>query len=147
MFIRGEIPWDADPEINENVVVCSFMPHTSSTLSTYRPCTSGFRLHCSDTNFQLYNKQRADTFIFITRPPAASGADLAVSIALQKISTRVQQVRLATYQPTDNLSQPCFYHAKQLGRVNRTPITAIELHVVSNRDHVAHQLFDLWFEQ
>jgi len=29
----------------------------------------------------------------------------------------------------------------------RTPITAVELHVVSNRDRVAHQLFDLWFEQ
>ncbi|KAK7050252.1 AAA domain-containing protein, partial [Favolaschia claudopus] len=125
IFMRGELPWDEEPEVNENVVVCSFMDKTSSNFSGYRPCTSGYRLHCSDVNFQLYNKHRGDTFIFMTRPPAASGAELAVSIAVQKISARVQ---------------------KQVGRINRTPVTAIELHVVSNRDRVSTQLFDLWFE-
>ncbi|KAJ7689926.1 RNA dependent RNA polymerase-domain-containing protein [Mycena rosella] len=125
IFMRGDLPWDEDPEVNENVVVCSFMDKTSADLSSYRPCTSGYRLHCSDTNFQLYDKNRANTFIFMTRPPVASGAELAVSIAVQKISARVQ---------------------RQVGRVNRTPVTAIELHVVSNRDRVAHQLFDMWFE-
>jgi regulator of nonsense transcripts 1 len=69
------------------------MDKTSSNFSSYRPCTSGYRLHCSDTNFQLYDKDRANTFIFMTRPPAASGAELAVSIAVQKISARVQRVR------------------------------------------------------
>ncbi|KAJ7811000.1 RNA-directed RNA polymerase [Mycena olivaceomarginata] len=125
IFMRGELPWDEDPEVNENVVVCSFMDKTSSNFSGYRPCTSGYRLHCSDTNFQLYDKNRGNTFIFMTRPPAASGAELAVSIAVQKISARVQ---------------------RQVGRINRTPVTAIELHVVSNRDRIAHQLFDMWFE-
>ncbi|KAJ6450386.1 RNA-directed RNA polymerase [Mycena sanguinolenta] len=125
IFMRGELPWDEDPEVNDNVVVCSFMDKTSSNFSGYRACTSGYRLHCSDTNLQLYNKGRADTFIFMTRPPAASGAELAVSIAVQKISARVQ---------------------RQVGRINRTPVTAIELHVVSNRDRIAHQLFDMWFE-
>ncbi|KAK7059945.1 Rna-directed rna polymerase [Favolaschia claudopus] len=125
IFMRGELPWDEEPEVNENVVVVSFMDKTSSNFSGYRPCTAGYRLHCSDVNFQLYNKHRGDTFIFMTRPPAASGADLAVSIAVQKISARVQ---------------------KQVGRINRTPVTAIELHVVSNRDRVSTQLFDLWFE-
>ncbi|KAJ6607939.1 RNA-directed RNA polymerase [Mycena sp. CBHHK59/15] len=125
IFMRGEMAWDEDPEVNENVVVCSFLAKTSSTFSSYRPCAMGYRLHCSETNFQLYDKTRGNTFIFMTRPPAASGSELAVSIAVQKISTGVQ---------------------KQVGRVNRTPVTGIELHVVSNRDRVAHQLFDLWFE-
>ena len=31
--------------------------------------------------------------------------------------------------------------------MNRDAVRAIEIHVVSNRDRVAHQLFDLWFEQ
>ncbi|KAJ6529218.1 RNA dependent RNA polymerase-domain-containing protein, partial [Mycena capillaripes] len=125
IFMRGELPWDEDPEVNENVVVCSFMDRTSSNFSGYRPCTSGYRLHLSDANLQLYDRNRINTFIFITRPPAASGAELAVSIAVQKISARVQ---------------------RQVGRINRTPVTAIELHVVSNRDRIAHQLFDMWFE-
>ncbi|KAJ8701086.1 hypothetical protein PTI98_004049 [Pleurotus ostreatus] len=125
VFMRGQIAWDEDPEVNENVVVCSFLPHGTSNMSTYRPCNPGYRLHCSDANLQLYNKHRGDTFIFMTKPPAASGAEIAVSIALQKISAPVQ---------------------RQLGRLNRAPVIDIEIHVVSNRDRVAHQLFDLWFE-
>lgn len=125
VFIRGDVPWDADPEVDDNVVVCSFMPQTSSVMSTYRQCTKGYRLHCSDGKLELYNKQRGDTFIYMNRPIATSGADVSVSIALQKISSRVQ---------------------KQIGRLNRAPATGIELHVVSNRDRVAHQLFDLYFE-
>jgi hypothetical protein len=34
-----------------------------------------------------------------------------------------------------------------MGRMNRTPVTEIEIHVVSNRDRVAHDAFDLRFEQ
>ena len=93
--MRGEIPWDVDPdpEVDENVIVCSFMPHTSSTLSGLKPCSRGYRLHCGDTNFQLYNKTVADTFVFINRPPRQSTSEIATSIALQKISTTVQRVR------------------------------------------------------
>ncbi|KAL0569074.1 hypothetical protein V5O48_012901, partial [Marasmius crinis-equi] len=125
IFMRGEIPWDEDPVVGGNVVVCSFLPQTSDTLSTYRPCTVDYRLHCGDANFQLYDKLRGNTFVFLTKPPKASGAEVAASIALQKFSTRVQ---------------------KQLGRLNRAPVVGIEIHVVSNRDRVSHQLFDLWFE-
>ena len=42
---------------------------------------------------QLFDKQRQDSFIFLTRPPAASGTDIVTSIALDKISRRVQHVR------------------------------------------------------
>jgi hypothetical protein len=90
--MRGIIPWDEEPEVENNVVVCPFMPQTSSTVISYKPCTKGYRLHCSETNFQLYDKQRGNTFVFITRPPATSGAEVATSIALQKISTSVQRV-------------------------------------------------------
>jgi hypothetical protein len=91
IFIRGAIPWDEDPEVDNNVVVCAFMPQASGTMSVYRPCTVGYRLHCSDGNFQLYNKNRAQTFIFMTRPPRERGYDVIASIALEKISGRVQK--------------------------------------------------------
>jgi hypothetical protein len=61
-------------------------------MSTYRPCTKGYRLHCSDGKLELYNKHRRDTFVYIKRPTATSDAEVSVSIALQKISSRVQQV-------------------------------------------------------
>ena len=93
IFIRGKVPWDEeDPEMNNNVVVCSFMPRASAPMSTYRLCANGHKLHCSDGRFQLYNKHLADSFVYITRPPAASDAEIVISVALQKISANVQRV-------------------------------------------------------
>ncbi|THH07660.1 hypothetical protein EW145_g3223 [Phellinidium pouzarii] len=127
VFIRGEIPWDEDSQVNDNVVVCAFLSRTSESMSAYRPCTEGYRLYCGDNLFQLYNKQRGDTFIFLgARRVHSCDEEIITSIALQKISQRVQ---------------------KQIGRINKTQVTAIEIHVVSNRDRVSQRIFDLRFDQ
>lgn len=49
-------------------------------------------LYIGDNAVQLFAKQRGDTFVFINRPPEASGDDVIMSIALQKISVPVQRV-------------------------------------------------------
>ncbi len=36
---------------------------------------------------------------------------------------------------------------QQCGRVRRAPVVRLEIHVVSNRDRVGHQAFDLRFDQ
>jgi len=92
IFLRGDIPWDEEPEINDNVLVCPFMPVTSESTSTYWRGTKGYKLHCSENMFQLYDQNRANTFIFVTRPPEKSGSDIVTSVALQKISGRIQKV-------------------------------------------------------
>jgi regulator of nonsense transcripts 1 len=93
IFIRGDVPWDEDSPVDEEkVVVCSFMPQASEVMSTYKPCTKGYRLYCGDGILQLFNKQRTDTWVFVNTPPSRSGAEIAASIALQKISGRVQKV-------------------------------------------------------
>ncbi|KAG7097929.1 hypothetical protein E1B28_005240 [Marasmius oreades] len=125
IFMRGDIPWDEDPVVGNNVVVCSFLPQTSDNFATLRPCTVDYRLRCGDGVFQLYDKVMNNSFVFLVKPPRQSGAEVAASIALQKFSTRLQ---------------------KQLGRLHRQPVIGIEIHVVSNRDRISHQLFDLWFE-
>ena len=69
------------------------MPNTGSGVpSPYRQGTKGYKLHGTENTLEIFNRKRADTFIFVTRPPAASGADIATSIALQKISQSVQRV-------------------------------------------------------
>ncbi|KAI0359481.1 RdRP-domain-containing protein [Trametes cingulata] len=125
VFLRGDIAWDDDAEVNQNVVVCSFMPRASGLMSTYWQGHSGYRLYCGENVMQLFDKQRANSFIFVTRPPPKSGHDIVTSIALNKISQRVQ---------------------KQCGRVLREPVLDMEIHVVSCRDRIAHQAFDLRFE-
>lgn len=113
--MRGEVPWDEDPALKDpskdrdiktsnkdgdamEVVVCSFMPVSGSTVATLRPCPEGYRLHCSDNRFQLYDRHIGNTFVYVNRPPAEHSADVATSIALQKISRTVQTVGLRTLQ-------------------------------------------------
>jgi hypothetical protein len=98
IFIRGVLPWDEEPEVSDNVVVCSFMQYSGEIIQTYQTCTTGYRLHCGDGIFQLYEKNRANTFIFLHRPPPRSGAFVAASIALQKFSARVQKVCLCHFE-------------------------------------------------
>ncbi|KAI0343647.1 RdRP-domain-containing protein [Trametopsis cervina] len=125
IFIRGEVKWNDDYDIDDNILVCSFMPQTTATLCTYKRGVSGWRLFCNDSIFQLFNRHRADSFIFVTRAAEKAGTDIINSIALQKLSSYVQ---------------------RQIGRMNRAPVGSIEIHVVSNRDTVAHQAFDLRFD-
>jgi len=80
--------------VNDNlrIVICSFMPSASGPMSTYRNCSTDYRLHVADNILQLFEKLRSNSFVFMTRPPAASGSDVITSIALQKISAAVQRV-------------------------------------------------------
>ncbi|KAG2003690.1 RNA helicase [Coprinopsis cinerea AmutBmut pab1-1] len=125
IFMRGPIPWDEEPEVAENVVAVSFMDRSSAHPPTHHPCSKGYRLHCSYSRFQLYDRHIGDTFVFLQRSPTEHQTDVVMSVALQKFSQTLR---------------------RQLGRVNRTPLVTIELHVVSNHDRVAHQLFDLWYD-
>ena len=61
-------------------------------MSTYHTCSIDYRLYIGDNVVQLFEKQKGNTFVFMNRPPAASGADVITSIALQKISASVQKV-------------------------------------------------------
>lgn len=112
-------------------------------MSTYRQGVKGWKLHCGESIMQLFNGQRANSFIFVTRPPLQSGAEIITSIALQNISRSVQQVRDVGLLVLTSLMR----QIQQMGRILRTPVTAIEIHVVSNRDRIAHQLFDLRFQR
>ncbi|KAG6331888.1 hypothetical protein ID866_7202 [Astraeus odoratus] len=124
IFIRGKIPWDEHSEVSDNVVVCSFMPHASGSMAGYRPCTIGYKLHCDDRTLQLYNKNKRDTFVFISRPLKETGQDVITSIALQKISSRVQK------------AGPLL-----------PPLTSVANgYLAATGDREAHQSFDLYFE-
>ncbi|KAI0685002.1 P-loop containing nucleoside triphosphate hydrolase protein [Cerioporus squamosus] len=125
VFLRGPVAWDSDAEVDQNGVVCSFMRRRPASCQHTGKGREDIVSICGDNVLQLFDKQRANSFIFMTRPPAASGADLVTSIALNKISQRVQ---------------------KQCGRVHRSPVVTLEIHVVSCRDRIAHQAFDLRFE-
>ncbi|PVG01694.1 P-loop containing nucleoside triphosphate hydrolase protein [Serendipita vermifera] len=124
IFIRGDVNWDEDHLVNDNVAVFAATPTSLQSQSIYKGTVEGYRLHCGDGIFQLYHRNTRDTWIFINLPPKESDKELQVSIALQKISGATQQ---------------------HVGRINKTPVIGVEIHVVSNQDRLAQQIFDLRF--
>lgn len=102
IFIRGQIPWDEDPVVGANAVVCSlnFLAPDSSDYR-YPSTTYDFRLHCSSFRLQLYSKQMADTFTFVNQPMTAMGTEMSASVSLQKISNTVQRVSSMYYLQLD----------------------------------------------
>lgn len=85
------LPLNQD-DIDENVAVCSFMAKAGGAPTTYRRGTKGYKIHFGENIFEVFNRQRADTFVFATRPPPRTGADVVTSIALQKISDNIRRV-------------------------------------------------------
>ena len=94
--MRGEITLNEDAPIDgEHVVVASFMKESAlEAASTFKYLPgSGFKIFIGDGNIQLFNGQRANSFIHIRKPPVNSNEDFITSIALQQISQRVRKVR------------------------------------------------------
>lgn len=122
IFIRGPVSWNEDQLVNKEIAVFALTPTGGQSMSLYKSTVDGYRLRCSHGLFQLFNKNIGNTWIFINRAPADAAYELQVSIALDKISSRAQ---------------------KHVGRINRTPVVDVEIHVVSNQDRLAQQIFDL----
>ncbi|KAG8715390.1 hypothetical protein FRC08_010636 [Ceratobasidium sp. 394] len=124
IFIRGRYAWDEDANVNQNVLVHAFQPSVASGGRLAKPTKNGYILHASDGVFQLFERQRANTFIFLNFATEYSRRDVNASIALAKISDDVR---------------------RQIGRIQKAPVETIEIHVVSNRDRVGQEFFDLRF--
>ncbi|KEP53488.1 RNA-dependent RNA polymerase [Rhizoctonia solani 123E] len=124
IFIRGRHAWDEDSDVNRDVLVHAFQPSVATGGQLAKPTKNGYMIYASDGVFQLYERHRANTFIFLQFATEHSEKDVNASIALQKISDRV---------------------SRQIGRVQKAKVDTIEIHVVSNRDRVAQEFFDLRF--
>jgi hypothetical protein len=90
--MRGEIEWEEEPLVNNNCVVSAFMPNTGAEYAPFKACSPGHRVFCGENNFRLYDKQHSNTFIFLRRAERQSGYDLSISIALEKINQKIQEV-------------------------------------------------------
>ncbi|KAH7343653.1 RNA dependent RNA polymerase-domain-containing protein [Rhizoctonia solani] len=124
IFIRGRHAWDEDANVDRDVLVHAFQPSVATGGQLAKPTKNGYMIYASDGMFQLFERHRANTFIFLQFATEHSRKDVNASIALQKISDRVQ---------------------RQIGRVQKAQVETIEIHVVSNRDRIAQEYFDLRF--
>jgi len=83
----------------------------------------GYRLGWDGSVFQLFNNERRNTFIWLSKPQNRAQGQLgAVSINLDRFGNEVKT---------------------NVGRINKTALRSVEIYVISNRDRVGHQLLDL----
>ncbi|OAP58356.1 hypothetical protein AYL99_07446 [Fonsecaea erecta] len=151
IYFPRPIEREEDVVVHETVRLFAF-PHSHNDRVGHRrgvPTKKNYRFYYDENVMQLYENQRANTFVFFGRPPnddrpyrnlqGKSNRDRArqktvdqgvncdwnVSIALAKFSAQ-----LATH----------------VGRTWREPVTDAELYVISNKDVRALRALDLWFE-
>jgi hypothetical protein len=145
IFIRGRHTWDEDVNVNQDVLVHAFQPSVATGGQLAKPTKTGYMLYTSDGVFQLFERHRANTFIFLNFATEFSGKDINVSIALAKISDNVR----VCFKYYSTISKPLLMpsYQRQIGRIQKSQVERIEIHVVSNRDRVAQEAFDLRFSQ
>lgn len=151
IYVPRKIEAANDCLVDDTVRVFAF-PNTQGTETQSRvslPTKMTYRLYCDERTFQLFQDQRANTWIYLGRAPsddssyrsiknagdrrrqrhatveAGTNFDVQVSIALDKFSRNLQ---------------------RHVGRVNRNAVSAAEIYIISNRDVKSMRNLDLWLQ-
>ena len=151
MYVPRRLEKYKETVVDDVIRLFSF-PHSQGDETINRvavPTETNYRLYFDDGGFQLYKKQRGDTWIFFKRP----GSDDASykSARTEGERRRQRQVTVETDLNSDFIVSIALGKfnsslAKHIGRVNRTPVLGAEIYVISNRDVRALQVLDQWLQ-
>ncbi|KAK5170250.1 uncharacterized protein LTR77_004836 [Saxophila tyrrhenica] len=149
IYIPNQIPAEKEVQVDASVRIFAVPRSTTHTSAPcyVTPTKANYRLYCDRTSFQLYQGERRNTFVFLTRGPTNNTAigltsgqgehrrrkqqtidegvnfDCRASVALQKINESVRS---------------------HVGRMNRAGVLAAEIYVISNRDVASMRVLDQW---
>ncbi|KAL2164903.1 hypothetical protein VTH06DRAFT_199 [Thermothelomyces fergusii] len=151
IYVPRIIEPSQDCVVDDSVRLFAF-PHTQGMETQSRmslPTKMTYQLYCDGGVFQLFEGQRANTWVFISRAQSDDSSyrniqnvgdrrrrrqetldsgqnfDCCVSVALNKFSNGLQ---------------------RHVGRVNRNGLSAAEIYIISNRDVKSMRNLDLWLE-
>ncbi|KAK4442628.1 RNA dependent RNA polymerase-domain-containing protein [Podospora aff. communis PSN243] len=151
MYVPRKLEKARDSKVDDNVRLFAF-PHSQGQESASRlilPTKLNYHLYYDDNTFQLYEGQRANSWVFITRGASDDSSyrniegvrdrrqarqatldngtnfDFRTSVALDKFSKRLQT---------------------HIGRVRRNGVLAAEVYIITNRDINSLRNLDLWLE-
>ncbi|KAI4619576.1 uncharacterized protein J4E87_007466 [Alternaria ethzedia] len=149
IYVPKKIERASEVQVDTGVVVFAF-PHSQGLHSpNYKmlPTKVNYRLFCDEHMFQLYERQRSNTWIFLRRPQADDSLyrneknkgdkrrarettvrdgvnfDCKASIALDKVGRGLQQ---------------------HIGKVQQNGVLGAEIYVISNRDINSMRVLDEW---
>ena len=151
MYVPRPLEKYQENVVDDVIRLISF-PHFQGEETAYRlalPTKTNYRLYFDDSGFQLYDKQRADTWIFFTRPGSDDASYKAARTERER--RRERQVTVETGLNSDFIISIALGKfssglAKHIGRVNRNPVLGAEIYVISNRDVRALQVLDQWLQ-
>ncbi|KAF2653643.1 RdRP-domain-containing protein [Lophiostoma macrostomum CBS 122681] len=151
IYLPSKIPRATEVQVDSNVRVFA-LPRSQGVQSPsykVKPTKVDYRLYCDESALQLYEKKRANTWIYLNRSQFNESSyrnviskgdrrrqkehsvedgtnfDCRVRVALQKISGDIQ---------------------RHLGRLNRAGVLGAEVYVISNRDIQSMRFLDQWLE-
>lgn len=151
IYIPKKIEMHQEVVVDDAVRLLSF-PHSQGHQTAYRralPTKVNYRFYFDNAGFQLYERQRSNTWIFFRKP----GSDDAPYRSIEDKGDQ-RRARHATVQSGLNsdfvtsvaLGKFSSGLAKHIGRVNRNPVAGAEIYVISNRDIRSLQVIDKWLE-
>ncbi|KAF5536417.1 NAM7-nonsense-mediated mRNA decay [Fusarium napiforme] len=150
--IPKKIERSQDCIINDTGRLFAF-PHSQGPQRQARlslPTKMQYQLYCDGNIFQLFEKQRGNSWVFIGRP-GNNDQDYRNEKnkgdrrrKRQDVVDRGEQAEVIASIALDKFSRGLQTH---IGRVNRSPITAAEIYVIRNRDVASMRNLDLWLEQ
>nr|RBQ95109.1 hypothetical protein FVER53263_05746 [Fusarium verticillioides] len=152
IYIPKKIERSQDCVINDTGRLFAF-PHSQGPQRQSRlslPTKMQYQLYCDGKVFQLFEKQRNSTWVFIDRPgnndqgycDEKNKGDRRRK--MQAVVGRGEQAEVTASIALDKFSKGLQTH---IGKVNGSPITAAEIYVISNRDVASMRNLDLWLEQ
>ncbi|KAF5579291.1 NAM7-nonsense-mediated mRNA decay [Fusarium pseudocircinatum] len=152
IYIPKKIERSQDCVINDTGRLFAF-PHSQGPQRQARlslPTKMQYQLYCDGNVFQLFEKQRGNSWVFIGRPGNNDQDYCNVQNKgdrrrkRQDVVDRGEQAEVIASIALDKFSRGLQAH---IGRVNRSPITAAEIYIISNRDITSMRNLDLWLEQ
>ncbi|KAG8358760.1 hypothetical protein FVEN_g3747 [Fusarium venenatum] len=152
IYIPKQIERSQDCVIDDTARLFSF-PHSQGPQRQTRlslPTKMEYQVYCDGNLFQLFQKSRGNTWVFIARP-GQNDEDYREEKnkgdrrrKRQEVVDRGDQAEVIASIDLNRFSRQLQTH---IGRVNRSPVTAAEINVISNRDVSSMRNLDLWLEQ
>ncbi|EXK24346.1 hypothetical protein FOMG_18917 [Fusarium oxysporum f. sp. melonis 26406] len=152
IYIPKRIQRSQDCQI-DNVGRLFAFPHSQGPQKQHRlalPTKMQYQLYCDGNLFQLFEKKRSNSWVFLTRPGHNDEEYRNIQNQgdrrrkQQAVIDKGKQAEVCASIALDKFSRSLQTH---IGRVNRSPVTAAEIYVISNRDVASMQNLDLWLEQ
>lgn len=151
IYVPKKLERARDNLVDDSVRLFAF-PHSQGRESQSRlvlPTKKTYRLYFDSNILQLFERQRANSWVFLARPGSDDRTYRNIDDAGERRRIRQSTVdQKINFDVRASIALDKFSKGLQrhIGRVNRSTVTAAEIYIISNRDVSSMQALDLWLE-